>query len=271
MNESIAGGISGGISSLLTSPLELIKTRIQSNKSQIHQLQTNKNILLFSWQCMRHVVQREGVLSLWKGTTPTLFGSIPSRAIFFGVYCQSKDYFQNLSGYSNSLISSFLGGIVSTTLTSPIWMIKTRMQLDEKKGVVSPLLVLKDVVQKEGVKHLWKGIGASWLGVFETCTQWMILERLKQEQSIPHDSSYILFYSALAKIIATTTWYPHEVIRTRMRERNNKYRNLIHCFLQIMRSESCSALYSGLSIQLLRVVPNFALTATLFDLIIKEF
>ena len=271
MYESVIGGGAGGIAALATSPLEIIKTRIQSNQHGMALLARtgSHNPLSMCWRGMQVIVRNEGIKSLWKGATPTILGSIPSRAIFFGVQAQSLKHFEDLPSDTKTLLSSFLGGIVSTTATSPIWMIKTRMQLNDQVGPTSIALTLKDILRKEGVKYLWKGIGASWLGVFETSTQWLFLERLKRSQ----DSSPIPLNSfscaAIAKLAATTLWYPHEVIRTRMREKNNTYTNMFNCFLRIARSESVTALYSGLGIQLLRVVPNFALTVYLYDLLLK--
>lgn len=271
MNEIIAGGLAGGSASLITSPLELIKTRIQSQSSQLHQLQSSKtNIFKFSIKCFKNIIQKEGISSLWKGATPTVIGSIPSRAIFFGIYDQIKTKLskQQYSDTITNLTSSFIGGIVSTTLTSPIWMVKTRMQLNEHKGVTSPLSICKSIVRQEGMKGFWKGIGASWLGVFETCTQWMLLEHLKHK--IGKDTPcYNFAYASIAKLIATTIWYPHEVLRTRLREKNNPYKNTLHCLQQIVRSESVFALYTGLNIQLIRTVPNFAITIYIYNFLFK--
>lgn len=261
--EVVAGGVAGGVAGVLTSPLELLKTRLQSDKSLIHQKMYRTNLLKFTLQSMKDIVRTEGVKSLWKGATPTILGSIPSRAIFFGVYSTSQELFRDFPETTNCLVSSFLGGMVATTLTSPIWMVKTRMQLNEQKGTISPFVVCRDILRQEGVKYFWKGIGASWLGVLETCTQWLILERIKRDPRA--DPRHVFWYAAAAKLIATTMWYPHEVMRTRMREKNNTYRNMAHCCAQILRSESCAALYSGLGIQLLRVVPNFALTVSLYQ------
>lgn len=171
------------------------------------------------------------------------------------------------------LSSSFCGGVAATTITSPIWMVKTRMQLNEQKGVVSPFLVCKEIMKQEGLKYFWKGIGASWMGVFETCTQWMLLEKIRQQHHVvtaqKTDSRQEFVYAACSKLIATSLWYPHEVVRTRMREKNNTYKNMVDCVMRIARSESLMAFYSGLGIQLVRVVPNFALTVSIYRCLIQ--
>lgn len=271
LNKVIYGGIAGGVAAISTSPLELLKTRMQSNHSQLHALhQSKSNVFSFMMRCTRDIVIKENISGLWKGSVPTILGSIPSRGIFFGVYANIQQHLQQrypTDHTFNCLTSSFLGGMASTTLTSPIWMLKTRMQLNEKKGNIPLHTLCRDIVQREGVKSLWKGIGASWMGVFETCTQWLILEHIKQRTETASNPMHLFGYASLSKILATIMWYPHEVVRTRMRERGNRYINSFHCLIQIARSESLLALYSGLNIQLVRVVPNFAITVSIFNLL----
>ena len=47
--------------------------------------------------CLRHIVQTEGVVALFKGLGPTLVGVAPSRALYFSVYATAKRVF-NRSG-----------------------------------------------------------------------------------------------------------------------------------------------------------------------------
>lgn len=56
----LAGSLSGGIATLITNPMELIKTRLQSNSSQGGALAV-----------VRSVVAKDGVTGLWKGTMPS--------------------------------------------------------------------------------------------------------------------------------------------------------------------------------------------------------
>ena len=56
----LAGSLSGGIATLITNPMELIKTRLQSNSSQGGALAV-----------IRSVVAKDGVTGLWKGTMPS--------------------------------------------------------------------------------------------------------------------------------------------------------------------------------------------------------
>ena len=83
----------------------------------------------------RHVLKVEGPQAFFKGLLPTLVGSIPTRAIYFSSYTQFKKYFgQNQSSNSSwvHLQAAISAGVLTSTCTSPIWVIKTQMQLDNR-------------------------------------------------------------------------------------------------------------------------------------------
>lgn len=56
----LAGSLSGGIATLITNPMELIKTRLQSNSSQGGAVAV-----------IRNVMAKDGITGLWKGTMPS--------------------------------------------------------------------------------------------------------------------------------------------------------------------------------------------------------
>jgi hypothetical protein len=86
----------------------------------------------------------------------------------------------------------------------------------------------------------------------------------------------VLLASAFAKFSACLIAYPHELIRTRLREQKNvigehaleravPYKGLVHCAATILRQEGFRGFYSGLGPHLLRVVPNTAIMFIVFE------
>lgn len=67
-----------------------------------------------------------------------------------------------------------------------------------------------------------------------------------------------------AKLLAALITYPHEVLRTRLRQPIPagalvpKYRSLVQTFKLVLAEEGARALYSGLTAHMMRVVPNAA-------------
>lgn len=64
--------------------------------------------------------------------------------------------------------------------------------------------------------------------------------------------------------------YPHEVIRTRLREVDNvKYKGLFSGLAQIAKDEGMRGLYGGIGPHLWRVVPNAAIMFMTYETVLK--
>lgn len=77
-----------------------------------------------------------------------------------------------------------------------------------------------------------------------------------------------------AKSFAAIITYPHEVIRTRMRQAplhdgRLKYTGLVQCFSTIWKEEGMAALYGGLTPHMLRVVPSAAIMFGMYEFVLK--
>ena len=72
--------------------------------------------------------------------------------------------------------------------------------------------------------------------------------------------------------MATVITYPHEVIRTRLRQQPEhgvqKYRNLVQTFRVVLQEEGAMAFYGGLSAHLMRVIPNAIVTFSIYEFVL---
>lgn len=79
--------------------------------------------------------------------------------------------------------------------------------------------------------------------------------------------------AATAKLFAAGIAYPHEVVRTRLRQSPQngvvKYTGLIQCFRLVLREEGVGALYGGLTAHLMRVVPSAAILFGTYELVMS--
>jgi solute carrier family 25, member 33/36 len=120
------------------------------------------------------------------------------------------------------MASGVAAGVTTSTLTNPIWVVKTRLQLDKSgtRKYKNSLDCLVQIWRYEGVKGFGRGLSASYLGVTETTLQWVLYDRLKhtlktdgsrKQQSFGDKLREALGAGFLAKTIATVVTYPHEV------------------------------------------------------------
>lgn len=59
------------------------------------------------YQCIRYIVQNEGIRALFKGLGPNLVGVAPSRAIYFCAYSKSKVAFNAIFAPDTALVHVF--------------------------------------------------------------------------------------------------------------------------------------------------------------------
>ncbi|KAJ2822094.1 hypothetical protein GGI24_004036, partial [Coemansia furcata] len=71
------GAVAGGIGAAVVYPIDLVKTRMQNQRSAVVGEMLYKN----SIDCFRKVVRNEGILGLYRGLGPQLVGVAPEKAI----------------------------------------------------------------------------------------------------------------------------------------------------------------------------------------------
>ena len=63
-------------------------------------------------------------------------------------------------------------------LTTPIWVVRTKQQLDQTRGY-SLFRCARDIYRHNGLQGFWRGMTASLLGLSETVIFFLIYENLK--------------------------------------------------------------------------------------------
>ncbi|KAG6898949.1 hypothetical protein C0993_002410 [Termitomyces sp. T159_Od127] len=169
----VAGGLGGMCGAIVTSPFDVVKTRLQSSlfqaKSASIGIMTNggsvmvglprqggllynfvetghilryvlqlRSIQRQSSPSIRDIYREESPKALFKGLGPTLVGVIPARSINFYTYGNGKYIIANHlnDGKENAYVhlgAAAVAGIVTGTATNPIWVVKTRLQLCNNK------------------------------------------------------------------------------------------------------------------------------------------
>ncbi|KAJ2502353.1 Pyrimidine nucleotide transporter, mitochondrial [Coemansia sp. RSA 1972] len=295
----VAGGLGGMVGAIATSPLDVLRTRQQLSGTQTApSVQTGSMLsrslrpLLTTGVVLKELCVKEGVRGWFAGLGPALVGIMPSRAIQFFTYANTKQALAQYHGGKETpliqLSSAGFAAMVTTTATSPIWMVKTRMQL-APHTYASSLSCLRVIVEKEGLRGLYKGTSAAYLGASESAIQWMIYEQLKRVVRRRSDASgqgsgaktvtnWFEYFgaAAAAKLMASVVTYPHEVLRTRLRQPPDangmvKYRGLVNSAKIIIAEEGMRGFYGGLTPHLLRTVPNASIMFLAYELVVHYF
>ena len=89
----------------------------------------------------------------------------------------------------------------------------------------------------------------------------------QNDEKSPQELIDYFFAAASSKLFAACVTYPHEVLRTRLRE-NSNHDGLINTFKKIAKIEGAAGLYGGMTAHLLRVVPNSAIMFLCYESIV---
>ena len=300
----IAGGIGGTAGVFVTCPLDVVQTRLQSS---VVKLKSARPPLLntavvgrggaavidissrpFGQQVLsyiQHIVRTEGFTALYKGLVPNLIGIAPSRAIYFTMYSKTKHFLCSTSLSHSSwthMLSALSASWSVSTITNPIWFLKTRLQLDfaesgKKRTIIE---VVKEVFHSEGIRGFYRGLSASYIGASETVVYFVIYEKLKQilaSQKSERNLSPVDYVCGafISKSIATISFYPHEVARTRLRQEsartNSKklYSGFFQTLAKVRSEEGWMGLYGGMGAHLMRQVPNTVIMFLTYESIVN--
>ncbi|EPS96514.1 hypothetical protein FOMPIDRAFT_1130206 [Fomitopsis schrenkii] len=204
---------------------------------------------------------------------------------------QAKGYqpFTREHPWSLHILSAMGAGATSTICTNPLWVIKTRFMTQpfEEKRYRHTLDAVLTIYRTEGWPAFFRGLLPSLLGILHVGVQFPLYEHLKtvarRHSSEDLTPKQFLACSAASKMVASITTYPHEVVRTRLQTQkrivNNALRGevmtdhpragVIKTVTDIVRHEGWRGLYRGLSVNLVRTVPNSAVTMLTYEMLMR--
>ncbi|KAL4455846.1 hypothetical protein ABPG74_003256 [Tetrahymena malaccensis] len=256
-----SGALAGAISTLILYPMENLKTRMQTNEQ-------NSNLI----QIIKKVAGSEGIQAFYKGMTPMLAGNFISYGIYFYWYQLFKDYFNVQQGDNLSYLKvSSLAGIITTIGTNPFWVVQTRSVVGNQNND-NFLKIMLQMIQKEGIFSLFKGLSASLILVINPIVQFITYEYLKEKLSGSISSQFLLYFicGAISKAIATIITFPYQVIRTFTHvDKDKKSKSLSQIIKKIFEEQGFQGFFKGLSPKLIQTVLNSAFMLSFYEEIVK--
>lgn len=160
----MAGATAGLVQSLICSPMELVKTRLQLQHDKIGCIKFRGPV-----QCLSYIYRCEGLTGIFRGLGVTTIRDVPGFAAYFVSYEFFMRAKQN-PGIGYILMSGGMAGIVSWLLTIPIDVVKSRIQADGMTGQRPVYNGIIDCVKKsyaqEGGAFFTRGLSSTLLRAF---------------------------------------------------------------------------------------------------------
>ncbi|KFV68857.1 Peroxisomal membrane protein PMP34, partial [Dryobates pubescens] len=282
--ESLVHAVSGAVGSMTAMtvffPLDTARLRLQVDEKR--KSKTTPAVLL-------EIIKEEGLLAPYRGWFPVISSLCCSNFVYFYTFNSLKALW--VKGQSSTtgkdLVLGVVAGVVNVLLTTPLWVVNTRLKLQgakfrnedivptNYKGIID---AFHQIIRDEGVLALWNGTFPSLLLVFNPAIQFMFYEGfkrklLKKQQQLTSLDAFVI--GAIAKAVATTLTYPLQTVQSILRFGRHRLnpenrtlgslRNILYLLQQRVRRFGLMGLYKGLEAKLLQTVLTAALMFLVYE------
>ena len=243
LNSLIAGGASAVIAKTTTAPLERVRIIQQTGGRSA------------SFAVIQSVYVNEGLLGFWKGNTPAVMRIFPTYALRLTLFDRLK-FFSKTDSFVTGLMSGCAAAFLTTAVTYPLDVIRTRMAASDHKVNRSLIDVVKTLSQQ---RAFYKGLtinlveNVPYVGI--TLGSYDYLKK-----QYPSVSPIMLGIGTGAA--ATISCYPLDTVRRYMVV-NQDIKALPA--MRLLYSEGWSRFYRGIGIAVVKAGPTVGIILTLND------
>uniref|UniRef100_A0A6Q2WZ15 EF-hand domain-containing protein n=1 Tax=Esox lucius TaxID=8010 RepID=A0A6Q2WZ15_ESOLU len=269
------GSIAGATGATAVYPIDLVKTRMQNQRSTgsfVGELMY-KN----SFDCAKKVLRYEGFFGFYRGLLPQLIGVAPEKAIKLTVNDFVRDKFTGKDDsipFAAEVLAGACAGGSQVVFTNPLEIVKIRLQV-AGEITTGPRISALSVIRDLGMFGLYKGAKACFLRdipfsaiFFPVYAHTKVQFADEQGRLGPFQ---LLAAGAIGGIPAASLVTPADVIKTRLqvaaRAGQTTYSGVTDCFRKIMREEGFRALWKGAGARMCRSSPQFGVTLVTYELL----
>jgi solute carrier family 25 protein 16 len=254
---------------------------------------------------MGKIFQNEGILGFYKGNGASVLRIVPYAALHFMTYEQYRCWILNHhpamgTGPVVDLLAGSVAGGTSVLFTYPLDLARTKLAyqvtsscgtgLDKnlRSQCIQPAYrgvtdVFTKVYRESGLRGLYRGLGPTLLGMLPYAgLKFYIYEELKTHVPVEHQTSVVvkLACGALAGLLGQTFTYPLDVVKRQMQVQSipvsqshmpslqlaePKIRGTLEGLSTIIRTQGWKQMFSGLSINYMKIVPSVAIGFAVYD------
>jgi hypothetical protein len=246
-NHQIAGFLGGMTGAVIAHPIDTIRVRYQTINYP--------NIM----ETVKDTYKQSGIRGFYRGLMFPMVGISIEKSIVFSGYHYFKNLnllsFNNISNYDNNLnhpeiknwknyvnigLSGFITGLLTTTVMSPIEVLKTHFQHDLKNSNITSKL--KNITNGYLATTLRESIGyATYFLTYEFCEQ------------MHKDKKLIPLYGGLSALMSWGIIYPFDLVKNiKIIEPHKTYKEIID---GINKSNGIKGFYRGFGLAQLRAIP----------------
>ncbi|OMO67332.1 Endoplasmic reticulum-adenine nucleotide transporter [Corchorus capsularis] len=284
--ELIAGGVAGGLAKTVVAPLERVKILFQTRRSEF------QSIGLFG--SFQKIAKTEGIMGFYRGNGASVARIVPYAALHYMTYEQYRrwiiDSFPDIGrGPVLDLVAGSFAGGTAVLFTYPLDLVRTRLAFQvvsppkiNVQGIAGSDQVYKGILdcfsktyRGSGLRGLYRGVAPSLYGIFPYAgLKFYFYEEMKRHVPEGQKKNIMvnLVCGSVAGLLGQTFTYPLDVVRRQMQvqrllaSNSPELKGTMETLVMIAKSQGWKQLFSGLSINYLKVVPSVAIGFTVYDI-----
>lgn len=263
--------VSGCAGVIVGHPFDTVKVNLQT--------QDPKNLRYTgTFHCLKSIVAKESVRGLYKGMASPMAGVAAVNAIVFGVYGNIQRHSSNPDALKTHFLAGSIAGLTQSVVCSPMELIKTKLQLQDKLPTAvkykGPLDCLQGIWKHEGLRGVYRGLGITAARDLPGFSSYFVTYEM-MVQNKDASSFQIMMAGGFAGAFSWIACYPIDVLKTRLQMdgsgKEQKYNGVVDCFKKSYQAEGASFLTRGLSSTLVRAFPMNAVCFLVVTQVLKLF
>ncbi|XP_037508269.1 ADP,ATP carrier protein [Rhipicephalus sanguineus] len=284
LKDFIAGGVAAAISKTSVAPIERVKLllQVQHVSKQLTPDKQYKGMI----DCFVRIPKEQGFLSFWRGNLANVIRYFPTQALNFAFKDKYKQIFlggvdkktQFWRYFAGNLASGGAAGATSLCFVYPLDFARTRLAADTGKGAGQREFTglgncLTKIFKTDGLVGLYRGFGVSVQGIIiYRAAYFGFFDTAKGMLPDPKNTPIVISWM-IAQTVTTVAGiisYPFDTVRRRMMMQSGRaieerqYKNTIHCWGKIYKTEGGAAFFKGAFSNVLRGTGG-ALVLVLYD------
>ncbi|CAD2216327.1 solute carrier family 25 (mitochondrial folate transporter), member 32 [Angomonas deanei] len=278
---TVSSQLASGLSTFAFYPFDFLRTRYMSQDGTVvrqHNGKTYNSIL----SSLHLVYKQEGLRTMYRGCVTAVVGATVAWGVYMYVYRVVCNTLEATSYTSRSLVSMG-ASVLSCLISSPIFLIKSRMQLEETTTGCkyrSFYSGFQEVVRSSGYRGLWKGVTLQFLLIipnalgiptYDFLKSKILRYRVAQGDTLADMTIMeVCLCSTLTKVLLLTLSHPLVLIRTRIQDQRAlkgsiRYSSVGQSFLSILKHQGVLGMYRGFSMSLLYSLPRALFYYTCYE------
>lgn len=170
-NVALSGVGTGGLQTLILSPVELVKIRLQLQTVGNRRYRSRR---LGPIEMAREIIRKEGVKGIYRGLAITILRDAPAHGVYFWSYEYAREKLhpgcrkKGQESLGTMLMAGGLAGVASWIFCYPLDVVKSRLQAQSRPEAGQPppkysgiVDCFRKSVQEEGVAVLFRGLGTA--------------------------------------------------------------------------------------------------------------